>query len=112
MSKNLTFKYEFDHYNRGEETITALMHYVEIDDGGNPDYKQHLHIREVHPELEVLTPNNVTNDYLVGPIVDRLHAFEEIGLEPEELKQLVNYYKKIDFERPEFLDKKFNVKGE
>lgn len=109
MSKNLTFKYRFDHHNVGKDTVTALMQYVEIDDKGNPDYKHHLHIREVQPELEVLSLNPVTEDYLVGPIVDRLHAFEEIGLEPEELKALVRYYKKDDYKRPEFLDKKFNV---
>lgn len=119
MSKNLTFKHDFEYFRPGEETVTARIDYNYTLD----DYKHFTIVeRGEVPAGSVFTPLTITPTctYLVGPIVDRLHAFEEIGLEPDELKILVDFmgpqvYDIIDnlkygcVDRPEFLDKKFNV---
>lgn len=100
MSKNLTFKHRFDHFRAGEETVTASLDY----DYSIDDYKHYIIVEPIDIPVTSMTRPRLyvpTYTYLVGPIVDRLHAFEEIGLEPEELKALVRYYRKRDLKRPE-----------
>lgn len=38
-------------------------------------------------------PLNDPHCYITGPVIDRLHAFEELGYEPEELKELIMRYR-------------------
>lgn len=93
MGKNLTFKKELRYYNRGMDTVVADLDSPVMEDG-----IAHRFITETNNE-NLWCDNrprmivNSENHYLVGPIVDRLHTFEELGYEPEEIKEIIRRYR-------------------
>lgn len=90
MLKNLlTCERYLKHYNKDEKTVVACLN----------DTKN-IYIVERNEELnryfdnkpvKILCPEE---HYLVGPIVDTLHAYEELGYSPEELKKIIEEHKK------------------
>lgn len=86
MGKNLTFKKELRHYHRGDETVVACLDTPVGEDG-----IAHRCIAECDNNPRTIVQSD--SHYLVGPIVDRLHAFEELGYEPEEIKEIIRRYR-------------------
>lgn len=85
MSKNLTFTKCFEYYKPNQEIATAIFSSTE-------DQMKHVIIAE--PLAEVwYEPRAIS--YLAGPIADRLHAFEELGFEPDQLQEIITEYKKM-----------------
>lgn len=91
IKKYLTCERYLEHYNKGEKTVVGRL-----------DTPEHICVVETDMEQEVVFyDNNGTkmprgmNRYLVGPIADTLHAYEELGYSPEELKEIIEENKKL-----------------
>ena len=91
IKKYLTCETYLENYNKGERTAVARL-----------DTPKHICVVETDMEqAAVFYDNNGTrmprcvNHYLVGPIADTLHAYEELGHSPEELKEIIEENKKL-----------------
>lgn len=90
MIKNyLTCERYLKHYNKGEKTVVARMNDTQnlyIVERDQPD------LYFDNNPIKILCPDE---HYLVGPIVDTLHAYEELGYSPEELKKMIAELEKL-----------------
>lgn len=77
----LTFKKVFRYYNSNKETQTACV-------------TKHVQIAENEKPLK-------TEYFLVGDVVDRLAAYEDTGLEPDEICEMMADMTKLIEERTE-----------
>ena len=92
MIKNyLTSERYLENYNKGEKTVVGRL-----------DTPEHTCVTETDMSQETVFYNNEgikiprrTNHYLVGPIADTLHAYEELGYSPEELKGIIEENTKL-----------------
>lgn len=92
MIKNcLTSERYLENYNKGEKTVVGIL-----------NTPRHICVTETDMSQETVFYNNEgikiprrTDHYLVGPIADALHAYEELGYSPEELKEIIEKYKEL-----------------
>lgn len=91
IKKYLTCERYLEHYNKGDKTVVGRL-----------DTPEHICVTETDMEQEVIIygDNGVRmprhmNHYLVGPITDALHAYEELGYSPEELKEIIEENKRL-----------------
>ena len=94
MLKNLlTSERYLKHYNKGEKTVVARLNETEnvyVVERNEPDlYDLYFDNNPV----KILCPDD---HYLVGPIAETLHAYEELGYSPEELKKIIEEHKRYD----------------
>lgn len=87
----LTCERYLEHYNKGEKTVVGRL-----------DTPKHICVTETDMSQETVYYNDIgmkvprrTNNYLVGPIADALHAYEELGYTPEELKKIIEEHKEF-----------------
>lgn len=75
MNNNLTLKKDFYKYlHNGEYNVADLEGHTYVIEGG--EIVSNIHINE-------------TKHYLIGPVVDRLAEFESIGMEPDEIRKMI-----------------------
>lgn len=87
IKKYLTCERYLENYNKGDKTTVARL-----DDSGNVLVKECENY--TWDDIGYARPRYSQN-FLVGPIADTLHAYEELGYTPEELKEIVDKYKKL-----------------
>lgn len=92
IKKYLTCERYLENYNNGEKTIVGRLDTPEHVCVTETDMAQEAIRYDNHSMLKI--PRHV-NHYLVGPIADALHAYEELGYSPEELKKIIDEHKKI-----------------
>jgi hypothetical protein len=105
MIKNyLTCERYLEHYNKGDKTVVGRL-----------DTPEHICVTETDMSQETVFYNNEgikiprrTDHYLVGPIADTLHAYEELGYSPEELKKIIEEHKKYK-ERSLYISSAINM---
>lgn len=92
MIKNyLTCERYLENYNKGEKTVVGRL-----------DTAKHVCVTETdmsqedvfYDSLGMKIPRHVDH-YLVGPIAETLHAYEELGYSPEELKKIIEKYEEL-----------------
>ena len=76
-SKNLTFKHRFR---------TRLKEYKE------GEYDNAAYMTGDHAVINEIIRGVYEHAYLAGPVVDRLHEFEKLGYEPEQLEEILKKY--------------------
>lgn len=86
INKYLTCERYLKNYNKDDKTVVV-----------NLDNPEHIFVTEVdtyyHNASGWGAPTRRSN-YLVGPVVETLHAYEELGYTPEELKKIIEEHKK------------------
>lgn len=87
----LTGEMYLTHYKKGEKTVVARLNGTE-----------NMYLIDHHEDAELYCDNNTRailcpdDHYLVGPIVETLHAYEELGYSPEELKKMIARRKDLE----------------
>lgn len=88
INKYLTSERYLKNYNKGAKTVVV-----------NLDNPEHIFVAEVdtyyHNASGWGAPAHRSN-YLVGPVVETLHAYEELGYTPEELKKIIEEHKEYN----------------
>ena len=87
----LTCERYLENYNKGEKTVVGRL-----------DTPKHVCVTETDMSQETVFYNSVgmkiprhVDHYLVGPIAETLHAYEELGYTPEELKKIIEKYEEL-----------------
>lgn len=100
----LTCERYLENYNKGEKTVVGRL-----------DTPKHVCVTETDMSQEAIFYNSLgmkiprhVDHYLVGPIAETLHAYEELGYTPEELKKIIEEHKKIK-ERSLFITTHYGV---
>ena len=90
---NLIFKKNFYKYLHNGEYNVALL-------------KDHTYVTEPDYGMVQDIKVNKNKEYLIGPIVDRLADFEAIGMEPDQIREIIDIcvekgliYEKLRFEK-------------
>lgn len=87
----LTGEMYLKHYKEGEKTVVARLNGTE-----------NIYIVERHEDADLYYDSNGSKIlcpdeyYLVGPIVETLHAYEELGYSPEELRKMIEENKRLN----------------
>jgi hypothetical protein len=100
IDRYLTCERYLKSYNKGDKTVVV-----------NLDTPEHICITEVdtyyHNASGWGAPTHRSN-YLVGPVAETLHAYEELGYTPEELKKIIEEHKKLK-ERTMFITTRYGI---
>lgn len=91
MIKNyLTCERYLENYNKGEKTVVGRLDNI----------SQHICVTEARNDYTFCNGEGThvtqhVDHYLVGPIAETLHAYEELGYSPEELKGIIEENTKL-----------------
>lgn len=100
INKYLTCEQYLENYNKGDKTVVA-----KLDDSENILVKETSNY--TWDDIGYVRPR-YTHNYLVGPIAETLHAYEELGYTPEELKKIIEEHKKLK-ERTLFITTRYGI---
>ena len=87
----LTGEMYLTHYKNGEKTVVARLNGTE-----------NMYLIDHHEDAELYYDSNTRailcpdDHYLVGPIVETLHAYENLGYSPEELRKMIAENKRLN----------------